>query len=197
MESGDARQGAREVHKVDTTRVQRLARLIWAIVDPRAWAHGLKVLNYYNYTHVRELRKARIGADVRISPTVSLANGENIEIGDRVRIGANCTLWAGPGTGRIVIGDDCLFAPNAMLTATNYRFNDGSPVTAQAMREGDVTLGRDVWLGYGAVVLPGTEIGDGAIIGAGAVVRGKIPAHAIVATKLATVIGKRGEGPFS
>ncbi|MEP2534097.1 CatB-related O-acetyltransferase [Shimia sp.] len=44
----------------------------------------------------------------------------------------------------------------------------------------DTVIGHDVWLGYGALVLPGAKIGHGAIIGAGAVVRGTIPDYAIV-----------------
>lgn len=44
----------------------------------------------------------------------------------------------------------------------------------------DTIIGHDVWIGYGAMVLPGAEIGNGAIIGAHAVVRGKVPPYAIV-----------------
>ena len=64
-----------------------------------------------------------------------------------------------------LLGDDVLLAPNIMITAANYRFNDGSPVTKQAMDERDVIIGDDVWIGYGAVVLAGVTIGDRAIIG--------------------------------
>lgn len=44
----------------------------------------------------------------------------------------------------------------------------------------DTHVGHDVWLGYGALILPGTHIGNGAIIGAGAVVRGSVPDYAVV-----------------
>lgn len=181
------------VHKSDKTLIQRLLRLLGASFDPRAWAHGLKVLNYYNYTHVQELRKAQLGSDLRISPTVSLSNAQNIVIGDRARIGAGTSLWAGPGEGRIVIGPDALFAPNVMLTAASYRFNDGHPVTEQPMKEADIVLGRDVWIGYGAVLLPGTTVGDGAIIGANTLVRGAVPENAIMAGNPAQQIGTRFE----
>jgi acetyltransferase-like isoleucine patch superfamily enzyme len=183
--------GSSDVHKIDTTRLQRLTRLIGAVLDPRSWAHAIKIVNYYNYSHVQQVRKARIAGSARISPTVSFANGQNIEIGERVRIGANCTIWAGPRTGRIVIGDDCMFGPNVMMTASSYRYNEGSPVTRQPMKEADVRLGRDVWIGYGAVILPGAEIGDGVVIGAGAVVRGTVPAYSVVASELAKVITTR------
>ncbi|MCF7702200.1 acyltransferase [Loktanella sp. M215] len=170
---------------------QRVLRLLGAILDPRNMVHMFRIMNYYGHTHVTELRQVKRGRGVIIAPNVSLANGRNIEIGDGSRIGANVSLWAGPGRGRIVIGSDALFAPNVMLTAANYRFNDGSPVTEQAMTEADIVVGRDVWFGYGVIVLPGVTIGDGAILAAGAVVTKNVAPNAIVGGNPAKVIGRR------
>ncbi|MDO5758403.1 MAG: acyltransferase [Rhodobacterales bacterium] len=181
--------------KTDRSRPARLLRLILSTFDPRIWLHGLKVLNYYGYTHVTELRKATVGRDVRMSPTASFANAQNLYIRDRARIGANVSLWAGPGRGRIVIGEDTMIAPNVMLTAANYRFNDGSPITAQAMDEGDIILGRDVWIGHGVTILPGATIGDGAVIGAGSVVRGEVPPNAVFAGNPARIVKYRSIPP--
>lgn len=180
-----------KVYKKDPSRLSRLLRLLGATFDPRALAHVFRLINYYNYTHVAELRKATVGRDVRISPNASFANGANIVLGDRVRIGAHVSLWAGPGRGRIVLGDDTIIAPGVMLTASNYRFDDGSPVTKQAMEEADIIIGVDVWIGYGAVILPGVRIGDRAIIGAGAVVRSDVPNNGIVAGNPGKVMGMR------
>lgn len=182
-----------QVYKAKTTRLQRLFRLIRSILDPRALGHAAKVLNYYNYTHVAELRKATRGKGMMISPTASFANGQNIVLGDRLHLGANSSLWAGPGKGRILLGDDVLIAPNVMVTAANYRFDDGSPVTDQAMDEIDIVIGSDVWIGYGAVILAGSTIGDGAIIGACAVVRGEIPKGAVAVGNPARVVRYRKE----
>lgn len=179
------------VHKAKLGRGGKLLRLIGGVLDPRVWAHGLKVLSYYNHTHVAELRQATVGAAPAISPTASFANGRNITIGDRARIGAGSCLWAGPGRGRITLGDDVLLAPNVMITAANYRFNDGSPVNDQAMDERDVRIGDDVWVGYGAVVLAGVTIGDRAIIGAGAVVHKDVPPGAVVVGGGSRVIAER------
>lgn len=186
-----------KVQKRGKSRGQRFLRLIISIFDPRALAHGLQVLNYYNYSHVQERRRASIGAGCGISPVASFANGHNITIGDKVNIGAHSSLWAGPDQGKITIGNHVLFAPSVMMTATNYRFNDGSPVTEQALKEGSITVGNDVWIGYGAVILPGTTIGDGAIIGAGAIVRGDVPANAIITSPEAQIIGTRFARPPS
>ncbi|WP_095587757.1 acyltransferase [Actibacterium ureilyticum] len=173
------------------SRRRRALRLVSGVLDPRAWAHLFKLVNYYNYSHVAPLRKVTLGPGAAISPNAVFSNPERISAGRGLHLGARCHLWAGPSHGRIVIGDDVLFGPEVMVTAANYRFNDGSPVTAQKMDEADVVIGNDVWLATRVTVLPGARIGDGAIIGAGAVVTGDIPAHAIAVGVPARVVGAR------
>ncbi len=178
-------------HKLRLSRAQRLWRLLCGVLDLRAWAHLLKIVNYYNHTHVQPLRKLQLGPDPAISPTAGFSYPERIEIGARVRIGTRCVIWAGPGKGRVIIGNDVLFGPEVMITAASYRYNDGAPVTEQASDEADVVIGNDVWLGTRAVVLPGARIGDGAIIGAHSVVRGEIPAMAVAVGSPARVVSQR------
>ena len=179
------------VHKQDSSRVGRLLRLIGAAVDPRAWAHLVKIVNYYNYTHVAQVRQMTVGQDTRISPTAGFSNAHNITLHDRARISAGAQLWAGNGTAQIVVGRDTLIGPNVMVVASNYRFNDGSPINDQAMDEADILIGDDVWLGTGAVVLSGAHIGDGAIIGAGVTVRGDIPPRTVLSAAAPVPIGLR------
>ena len=184
-------QSVPPVHKVRRSRTSRFLRLIGACLDPRAWAHVIKIVNYYNYTHVRELRKARLHKTANISPNTGFANAQNIEIGARVTLGAHCRIWAGPVHARVVIGEDALFAPDVMVTAATYRYHDGAPVTAQAMDEADVVIGPDCWIGRGATILAGTVLGRGVIVGAHAVVRGTFPDYAIIAGNPAKVVSER------
>ncbi|WP_245897539.1 acyltransferase [Palleronia abyssalis] len=163
-------------------------------MDPRAWAHLLKIVNFYNYTHVQELRAADVDRSANIAPTAGFANGRNLRIGARVTVGAYCQIWAGSGRARIVIGDDTLLGPDVMMTAANYRFNDGSPLARQAMNEADILIGCDCWIGRGTTVLAGARIGDGAVIGANSVVRGTVPPFAIMAGSPARVVGTRSCG---
>lgn len=178
-------------HKRRKERAARFLRLILSALDPRAWAHAVKIVNYYNYTHVQPLRKVRRGRNCAITPNANFANPENIELGARVTLGARVMLWAGPSKGRIVVGDDVLFAPDVVVTASNYRYNDGQPVTRQAMTEADVVIHDDVWIGAKATILPGTIIGAGAIVAAGAVVRGTVPPMSIVGGVPARTLGQR------
>ena len=179
------------VRKQRLGRGGRLLRLIRNTFDPRAWLHLVRVVNYYNVTHVAPLRDATVGAERAISPVASFANGRNILIGNRVSIGAHSAIWAGPGRGRVVIEDDVLIGPSVMVTAANYRVNEGTPVTRQPMDEKDVVLERDVWLGHGAVVLPGVTVGSGAVVAAGAVVTRDVAPFAIVAGVPAKPVGTR------
>ncbi len=55
----------------------------------------------------------------------------------------------------------------------------------------DIVVGHDVWLGYGAMVMPGTRIGNGVIVGAGSVVRGDVPDYTVVAGNPAQVVRRR------
>lgn len=57
-----------------------------------------------------------------------------------------------------------------------------------------ITIGNNVWLGGGAIVLPGVTIGDNTVVGAGAVVTSDLPADVIAVGNPAKVIGKIGEG---
>ena len=188
MTSPDSPQPA---HKTRLSPMGRMLRLLGSVLDPRAYLHALKLINYYNYSHVAPRRALDPGPGASISPNAVFSNPERIEIGARLHLGARCHLWAGPGRGRIVIGDDVLFGPEVMVTAAGYRFDDGGPVTQQAMDEADIHIGDDVWLGTRAIVLPGARIGTGAIIGAGALVRGDIPAYAIAVGIPARVVGER------
>jgi tetrahydrodipicolinate N-succinyltransferase len=60
-----------------------------------------------------------------------------------------------------------------------------------AGRPGGITIGNDVWIGYRAIMLPGIEIGDGAVIGAGAIVTKDVPRYAVVGGSPAKLIRYR------
>lgn len=191
MDSSSPPELRTSVAKATISRPRRLVRLVLSMFDPRAWAHLLKIVNYYNYSHVTPMRELRMGTPLGVTPDVNFNHARNIVIGERVSIGSRCFLWAGPVDGKIIVGDDVLFGPEVLVTAANYRFNDGAPVTRQKMDEADVVIGDDVWLGARSIILPGVTIGDGAIIAAGAVVRGDVPAYAIAAGVPAKIVGKR------
>lgn len=179
------------VRKKSPSRILRGIRLVFSMLDPRAWLHLIKIVNYYNYSHVTPMRSVSFAGSRNVSPDAVFQNPESIIIGHRVRIGSRCHLWAGPGNGRITIGDDVLFGPEVMLTAASYRHDLGHPVTDQPMAEADIEIGNDVWLATRVVVLPGTRLGDGCIVAAGTVVRGEFPPMSIIAGSPARIVSQR------
>ena len=133
----------------------------------------------------------RIGPGTGFAPNVSIRNGERIEIGRDCHVGERSSLWAGDSTGRIIIGNTVSLAPEVFIIASDYGFERGKPFRQQSKRERDVVIGDDVWLGVRVVVTAGVTIGDGCIVGAGAVVTKDLPPNAIAAGVPARVIGER------
>lgn len=174
---------------------QRILNALASTFDPRVYVHGVKVLHYYNYTHVSQRRVATIGEDVRLAPNVSFTNGERVFIGDRAAIGARCHLWAGNKTGRVIVGEEALFGPEVFLTASNYGVKPGVPPMYQDTIEEDVVIGSGVWLGARVMVMAGVAVGDGAIVGASSVVTRDLPPNCIAAGVPARVRGWRGGEP--
>jgi GT2 family glycosyltransferase/acetyltransferase-like isoleucine patch superfamily enzyme len=170
---------------------ERGAFFLRSLLDPRTYVHALRLLHYYHYTHVAEVGKLHRGHDVRLAPNVSLSHAERIALGDRSRIGAGTSLWAGEVHGRITIGSETVFAPECFLTASNYGIEAGTVFLDQAKHEADITVGDGVWFGTGVVVLAGVTIGDGTIVAAGAVVTHDLPANVIAGGVPAKVLRER------
>lgn len=168
------------------------------LLDPRVWAHGLRLINFYGYAHVEQRRLLTHGPGLRLSPSASLRNAQRIDMGREVHVGERSSLWAGDETGRISLGDNCLLGPEVFITASDYGTVWGEgPVMYQPKRERDVVIGDDVWLGVRVVVAAGVTIGQGAVVGAGSVVTRDIPAGAIAAGAPARVVRYRDGWPSS
>lgn len=160
-------------------KVHRFLRLVGGVCDPRAYIHMLRIINYWNYSHVRPRRSLNLGRRVEISPDAVFANPTRIEIGARSIITSMVRVLAGGVHGRIVIGENVMIGAGTLLTAATYRTDETGPFRDRSMEERDVIVENNVWIGAGAVVLPGVRIGTGAIIGAGSVVSKDVPAGAV------------------
>ncbi len=103
--------------------------------------------------------------------------GYNIRLGRRVFLNFNCVVL---DVAPVEIGDDTQIGPGVQILTADH------PRDPRARREGAelgraIVIGRNVWIGAGAIVLPGARIGDDAIVGAGAVVTRDVAAGATVA----------------
>ena len=162
--------------------------------DPRAYLGMLRLVHWYNRTHISQRRLLSQGEGVRLSPVASFANAQRITIGARTRVGDYVCLWGGDREGRILIGSDCLIGPGTFITASDYSLETGATIKSQPTRERDIVIGDDVWIGAGSIITAGVHIGDGAVLGAGSVVRKPVPAGAIVAGNPARVSASRFAG---
>ena len=98
--------------------------------------------------------------------------GPSIVIGDRVFLGRGCEFNI---RHRLEIGDDCLIASGCIFSDSNHGRNSHGPMNRQPVESSPIILGRNVWIGARCVILQGVAIGDGAVVGAGAVVTKSIP----------------------
>lgn len=132
-----------------------------------------------------------IGKNTRISSfsKVKASEGKLI-IGKETSVGTNCFIAA--DAGGITIGDYCFVAPNVAIIGNNYKYNRlDIPVCLQEKTSKGISIGNDVWLAAGVVVLDGATIGNSVIVSPNSVVSGKIPDNVVVQGNPAKIIFKR------
>lgn len=119
---------------------------------------------------------------------IYISDARNLKIGSYVRINEHVFLQ-----GKITIGDFALIAPNVSIYTQAHIHNEVSiPVVQQGSeKEQEVILKNNVWLGRNVVVLPGITIGEGAIVGANAVVTKDVAPYTIVGGVPAKLIKER------
>jgi acetyltransferase-like isoleucine patch superfamily enzyme len=134
----------------------------------------------------------RIGDNVYIGRNTILSCKEgSITIDDYTNISANCSLLSET---EINLGRYCFLAGHCYLVAGgNHSFDDFSrPIMFQpSVSKGGIRIGDDVWLGAGVIVLDGAAIGQGTVVGAGAVVTGLLPEYAVAVGSPARVVRDR------
>ena len=141
--------------------------------------HVGKGTRIWAFAHV--LPGARIGADCNVCDGVFIEN--DVIVGDRVTLKCGVQLWDG-----IRLEDDVFIGPNATFA------NDPFPRSRQQPAEFPKTVVRKgASIGANATILPGLEIGEGAMIGAGAVVTKNVPAHAVMVGNPARLVRFIGE----
>ena len=123
------------------------------------------------------------GDSVWMQPPFFCDYGANIELGERVFFNFNCVVL---DVCRVRIGDFTLFGPAVQIYTPLH------PMDPELRRREEygkpVEIGSDVWVGGGAIILPGVRIGSRAVIGAGSVVTRDVPEGAFAAGNPCRVI---------
>ena len=144
--------------------------------------------SYHEPEELRALFSKLIGKPVDESfglfPPFHTDCGKNIHIGKNVFINMGCKFQ---DQGGIFIDDGVLIGHNVVLATLNHAM---SPENRSTMHPAPIHIGKNVWIGSNATVLPGVSIGDGAIVAAGAVVTKDVPENTIVGGVPAQVMRK-------
>lgn len=131
-----------------------------------------------------KLTQREVDKSFRVFPPFYTECGVNIKLGKNVFINACCRFQ---DQGGITIGDGTLVGHNVTIATLNHDYN---PNNRASITPKPVKIGKNVWIGSDSTILPGVEIGDGAIIGAGSVVTKNVPANTIAAGNPARIIRK-------
>lgn len=180
-----------------TEREKMLAGMLYDCGDAELltqWHKAKNLMRDYNRLNSDDLTaKDRIlsellggrGTNLWITAPFYVDYGNNIFFGNNCEVNMNCTFL---DDNRIVIGDNALIAPNVQIYTAFHPTNaadrfgppreDGSFAFCKT-QTAPVIIGNNVWIGGGAILLPGVTIGDNVVIGAGSVVTKDIPANSV------------------
>lgn len=142
--------------------------------------------SYHSKEEIVEIFRELTGREVDDSfmcfPPFYTDFGKNISIGKDVFFNTGCSFQ---DRGGIHIGDGSLIGMNVNIATLNHGLDMKTRNTTYAS---PVTIGKSVWIGSGATILPGVTIGDRAVIAAGAVVTKDVPEGTVVAGVPAKVV---------
>ncbi len=121
----------------------------------------------------------RFGASRLFNGAINLRDDSAVTVGPDVTCNEVSISCQG---GSVRIGRDCMLSSDVLIEAGQFHglVDLSGPVPALIDRRSDVVIGDHVWLGRGCVVLDRCQIGDGAILGAGAVAAGRYPANVAI-----------------
>ena len=176
----------------------RYARLYWRylwrrIFTPAGWRWQTDGPVFFGRDLEIEIGRrgtVRFGRFVWVGDGTKIRCHEGVvEIGAKTVIGQECTISA---YRRVRIGEQCVIADRAMFIDFDHGVVEvDRPIRLQGIYMRDVAVGSNVWVGYGACVLRGVNVGDNAILGTSTVVTRDIPANAVVAGVPARILRMR------
>lgn len=136
------------------------------------------------YIQVKDLI---LGKNVTLYPGAYLW-GNDIRIGDNVDIGINTIIY---GRECVKIGNNTSIAALCYIIDSNHGTTKEELIREQGMETKPIEIGDDVWIGAQCMILKGSKIGNGAVIGANSLVNSEIPPYAIAYGTPARVHGFR------
>ncbi|WP_261835813.1 acyltransferase [Vibrio ishigakensis] len=132
-------------------------------------------------------RNLYFDSHVRIFPNCRIESlGGRVLVGSNTSIGHNLHMIS---SNCIYISENTTLSANVFISDTDHSYSIiGQHIMEQPHEIKEVSIGRNSFIGYGAVILPGTILGEQCVVGANSVVRGKFPSFAVIAGNPAKII---------
>jgi maltose O-acetyltransferase len=177
-----------------TEKEKMLAGESYNCLDPDLDAERQKakeLLQLYNLAKTMPERQTileqllgQIGQNSIIEPPFYCSYGQNIHIGDHVFLNVLCTIL---DCNEVHIGHHVMIGPAVQIYTAAHDLQAKTRIQGWEVAK-PIAIEDNVWIGGGAILLPGVRIGRNAVVGAGAVVSRSVPANAVVAGNPARVI---------
>ena len=145
-----------------------------SLVQPMRMSSSLMIQN--------KIKKVQIGRNFKLEENakVRVIDGGSLIVGNNCFFNCNSYMTV---MGETVIGDNCSIGPNILIFDHDHDFKSEGGLKSGKFKIGTIKIGNNVWIGGGTIILRGSEIGDNAVIGAGSLVKGIIPANTIFIQK--------------
>jgi len=186
------------------SKILNLQGRAWRFVSIIFWAEII-------YSALIKMRLRKYGKGLRFRLSTVIKGHENIVLGDNfnsagnlylyannngyLEVGKNCSVNTnvqfGAASGKLIIGDHVLIAPNVVIRAANHGMRKDEPVMHQLHTYGEIMIEDDVWIGANSVITAGVTLGKGTVVGAGSVVTRSTDPYSIVGGVPARKIGER------
>lgn len=114
---------------------------------------------------------------IRTNDNVNLVSvSGSLTIGNGVSFNRNCIVICRK---KITIGDNCIFGPNVCIYDHDHLFSK-TGIENNQYKSSEIIIEPGCWIGAGVIILRGTHIGKNSVIGAGVVLKGKVPSNSLV-----------------
>lgn len=113
----------------------------------------------------------------RKSLSIMISKKGKLIIGNNVFFNNYCSINV---NNKVVIEDNTIIGEGVKFYDHNHIFNKNGRIKDQGFSNGEIHIGNNCWIGSNVTILKDTNIGDGCIIGAGAIIKGTIPSNTVI-----------------